>query len=199
MFVWQGLSAVATAERLRKACMELLAGGLDRLLRSYGPVCYSGSYYLDLMAWPDLDVCLPLERSREYRIKFLNLGPRLATVCDVVSLRYKDNAQYREPRLPKGLYWGATVQRKGSLRWKIEIWAMPAQAIEVQQSELDRLKSKLTPEKRAAILSLKQALLTPEGTTPEYSGYHIYRAVLDQGMTRTREVKKYLRGKGISV
>jgi hypothetical protein len=192
-------SAIEIADRLHKAGAELLAGGLDELLRSYGAVCYSGSYYLDLMAWPDLDVYLPLDPSQEYLTKFLGLGPRLASVCQLISLRFKNHVRYPEVPLPHGLYWGARAEQNSCLRWKVDIWALPPAVIEANQTELERLKSKLTPQKRTLILELKQALLTPEGRTPILSGYHIYCAVLDHGMHAIGEVQEYLKNQGVSI
>jgi hypothetical protein len=144
-------SAIEIADRLHKAGAELLADGLDELLRSYGTVSYSGSYYLDLMAWPDLDVYLPLDLSKEYLTRFLNLGPRLASVCQLISLRFKNHVQYPEVSLPHGLYWGIRVEQNSGLHWKLDIWALPPAVIEANQTELDRLKSKLTPRKRTLI------------------------------------------------
>jgi hypothetical protein len=191
-------SAIEIADRLHKAGAELLAGGLGRLLRTYGEVCYSGSYYLDLMAWPDLDIYLPLDPSAAYLTRFLKLGPRLASVCQLISLRFKDHVRYPEAPLPQGLYWGARVEQNSDLCWKLDIWALPPAVIETNQAELDRLKTRLTPVTRTLILELKQALLTPEGRTPIFSGYHIYCAVLDHGMHAIEEVKEYLKNQGVS-
>ena len=192
-------NAIEIADRLHKAGVELLAGGLDALLKRYGPACYSGSYYLDLLAWPDLDIYLPLDPSEEYLTRFLDLGPRLASVCQLISLRFKNHVRYPEVPLPHGLYWGVRVEQNSCLRWKLDIWALPPAVIEANQTELVRLKSKLTPKKRRLILEIKQALLTPEGRTPILSGYHIYCAVLDHGMHAIGEVKDYLKNQGVSI
>jgi hypothetical protein len=146
--------AVRVADRLHTAGYDLLSGGLEELLRSCGQVTVSGSYYLDLMAWPDLDIYLPL--------------------------RFKNHVWYPAPELPAGLYWGVRAQQDPSVQWKLDIWAQ-------------------SPEARVTILQLKQALLTPEGRTPVFSGYHIYCAVIDHGMRDLEQVKKYLTGKGVSL
>jgi hypothetical protein len=191
--------AVRIADRLHTAGSDLLSGGLEELLRSCGQVTVSGSYYLDLMAWPDLDIYLPLESSDEYLAAFISLGPRVASICDVVSLRFKNHVRYPAPELPAGLYWGVRAQQDPSLQWKLDIWALSLEVIQAQQRELDRLKEVMTPEARVTILQLKQALLTPEGRTPVFSGYHIYCAVIDHGMRDLEQVKQYLTSKGVSV
>ncbi len=153
---------------------------------------------MDLMAWPDLDIYLRLDASEQYLQQFLQLAPRLQSVCDLVSLRFKNHLRYPVEPLPTGLYWGARVNQ-GPWRWKLDIWALPGSYIESHHGELERLKSKLTPEARSLILGLKQALLTPEGRTPVFSGYHIYCAVLDHGLETLKSIKDYLRSKGVEV
>ncbi len=192
-------SAVEIANRLHQAGAALLASGPGELLRGVGEVTPSGSYYLDLMAWPDLDLYLPLEPSEEYLARFLELGPRLASICQVISLSFKDCIHYPEPHFPQGLYWGVRLEQGTGLRWKLDIWAFPPAVIEAQQAELDRLKHKLTPQARARILEIKQALITPEGRTPPLSGYNIYCAVLDCGLVSLEEVKAYLLSQGVNI
>ncbi len=34
--------------------------GIDAILRSYGRVSYTGSYAINLMAWPDIDIDMVL-------------------------------------------------------------------------------------------------------------------------------------------
>jgi len=196
--VTQEPSAVQIADSLHDAGDRLLARGLGKVLSTYDAVCYSGSFYLDLMAWPDLDVYLPLDSSAQYLERFLTLGHRVASVCDVISLRYKNHVRYPEEPLPHGLYWGIRVRQDASVRWKIDIWALPPDVINANQRELDRLKAKLTPENRKRIVELKRAFLTPEGRTPVFSGYHIYCAVLDHGLAEFAKVKEYLADKGVS-
>ncbi len=195
----QPISAMDIASRLRQAGASLLASGPGELLRAYGEVTLSGSYYLDLMAWPDLDLYLPLDPSEEYLARFLQLGPRLASVCQVISLSFKNYIRYPGPLFQDGLYWGVRLEQDTGLRWKLDIWAFPPAVIAAQQAELDRLKRKLTPQARARILEIKQALLTPEGRTPPLSGYPIYCAVLDRGLVSLEEVKAYLLSQGVNL
>ena len=195
----QKIGAREIADSLHAAGAKLLACGLDRLLRTYGDVFYSGSYYLNLMAWADIDVLLPLDPSQDYLSRFLDLGPRLASVCEVISLRFKNHVRYPEVTLPQGLYWGVRAESELSLPWKLDIWALPSAAIDANRRELDRLKAKLTPQNRARILEIKQALLTPDGRTPVFSGYHTYCAVLDHGLGTVEAVKDYLMSKGVDV
>jgi hypothetical protein len=192
------LTPMGTASHLMDAANKLLEAGLLAVLETCGPVYYTGSYYLDLLAWPDLDIYLPLSQSESYLSRFLALGQQVGSVCDLVSLRFKNHIKYPEPPMPEGLYWGVIVQQTPILRWKVDIWALPEYQILSLRQELDRLKAKLTPENRALILGLKQALIMPHGRTPPLSGYHIYCAVLDHAIESLEDVKQYLIEKGVS-
>ncbi len=192
-------AAIETADRLREAGMRVLAGGIESILRDCGRLTVSGSYYLDLMAWPDLDLYVEHRHEPEFRVAFLQIGPRIASVADVVSLRFKDHVRYPEPLLPCGLYWGVRIRQKPDLNWKLDIWALPADAIDIRQTELDRIKARLTPDLRRIIVEAKQALLLPDGRTPIQSGYHIYRAVIDHGLRSVPEITEYVRLQGASL
>jgi hypothetical protein len=191
--------SIEIAEQLQKAGTDLLAGGVEKVLRTCGDIVYSGSYFLNLMAWPDIDIYLYLDPSPEYQEKFLNIGPHLDSVCDVISLRYKNHIKYPAEPLPNGLYWGARINQKTGYSWKLDIWAVSPDIIECNKAEMNRLKSRITPGLRKHIVDVKQALLTTEGRTPVFSGYHIYCAVIDHGLRSIGEVTEYIRKKGVMV
>jgi hypothetical protein len=188
---------IEISKNLRIAAEKLLSSGIAKLLQGYGEVVYSGSYYLNLMAWPDIDICLPLLDSPEFEKEFLDLGPQLYSVCDLISLRYLNTLRYPEPKYPSGLYWGVYVNQNSQIKWKLDIWAVPRQAIAENQAEMNRLKAKLSLETSGTIISVKQALLTPEGRTPALSGYHIYCAVIDHGLRSLKDIKEYLQAHGV--
>ena len=80
-----------------------------------------------------------------------------------------------------------------SAKWKIDIWVFPSSTIDDNMREMNRLKELLTADARAAILELKRALLQPNGFSPKYSSFHVYKAYLDKGITSLGEIKEYLR------
>ena len=60
------MSPLEIAQQLRREADELLYGrGLDGILRAHGRVFYTGSYALDAMAWPDVDINMLLEPGYE--------------------------------------------------------------------------------------------------------------------------------------
>lgn len=191
-------NGIEQAKRLKSAGTRLLSGGIEAVLQRCGQVIYSGSYYLGLMAWPDIDIYTPYNPSPEYLSSFLQIGPDLARMCDVVSLRFKNHVRFPVESLPNGLYWGVRIRQNEEFTWKLDIWSLSMDIIEQNQSELMRIEVKLTPESRGFILHIKNQLLTSEGRTPVSSGYPIYCAVVDEGLCSISEIKEYLVAKGVT-
>ena len=191
--------AIEKSKRLKSAATRLLSEGVEEILRRCGPVVYSGSYYLDLLAWPDIDIYTPYHASPEYLSSFIQIGPDLVRSHDVVSLRFKNHVRFPAERFPKGLYWGARIRKNEEYTWKLDIWSLPLDIIDQNLSELKRIEAKLTPASRELILLVKNQLLTPEGRTPSLSGYPIYCAIVDEGLRSISEIKDYLVMQGVII
>ena len=166
---------------------------LRKLCSSIGPLIPSGSYFMDLMMYPDIDFNLPLAAPE----RLLGVAAELSKLDCVRRIRYlrggngdlKDGF-YLKPEIAYG-DWGRL--------WKIDIWSLPTPVLERQRMEMEDLSERMTLSQRAIILDTKYRLLTEEGRTPMYSGIFIYRAVIDHGMTGLDEIAGFLRDNGIVV
>jgi hypothetical protein len=104
------------------------------------------------------------------------------------------------PSLPGGLYLKVRVEYGDWGRpWKLDIWSIHTALIEEKQHEMERLRQKMTPEFRKQIILYKDSLITTENRTPMFSGYFIYRAFLDEGLSDPIQVTQYLVKQGIQV
>jgi len=188
---------VEPLERARKlreeADIVMREIGLLEILSPYGRVVPTGSYFLDVMVFPDLDVYMPKVRLNE----LFTIGSRLARsplVFQVVMEKdfqcMMDGGLYLKPRIRYG-DWGRP--------WKIDIWSMDDAAVEERMAPMYRFREKMTPELREAILRYKVSILTDEHRTPTYSGYYVYRAFLDEGLTDPQDVTHYLVEHGIQM
>ncbi len=164
---------------------------LQELCAPLGQLMPTGSYFMDLMMYPDIDFNLPLTTPE----KLLGVGVELSKLECVQRIRYLrggsgdlENGLYLKPEISYG-NWGRL--------WKIDIWSLPSAILEKTHAEMADLKARMTPEHRAIILDAKYRLLTDEGRTPMYSGIFIYRAVIDHGLTEFSEIVKFLKGSGI--
>jgi hypothetical protein len=167
--------------------------GLLDVLSRYGKVTFAGSYFLDVMAYPDIDLAL----SKVSVAQIFEIGGQLAAselVPQVVFERSTD------PRLPGGLYLKPRVNYGDWGRpWKIDLWSLDDAIIEKQMRDVRRFKEKMTPHLREQIVTYKVSVLTAQHRTPSYSGYFIYKAFIDEGMTDPAAVTRYLVENGIQM
>ena len=164
---------------------------LQELLAPLGRLIPTGSYFLDLMMYPDIDFNLPLTTPE----KLLSVGAQLSKLECVKKIRYLrggpgdlKNGFYLKPEISYG-NWGRL--------WKIDIWSLPSAILEKTHTEMADLRTRMTPEDRAIILDTKYRLLTEDGRTPMFSGIFIYRAVVNLAMTKHEVVAEYLVENGI--
>lgn len=161
-------------------------------LLPYGP-SITGSFVLDLMVCPDLDLYIPAEQ--------------LGDIFELAIPLYRNhltNEVYIQKESALGILEGEHVQVRTNLRserakWKIDIWVLPLATIADKLTEMRRLQELLTDQARRAIYELKRALLQPNGFTPKYSGLHICQAYLDNEKRSLPELKEYLRHQGIDI
>ncbi len=179
---------IEISAKLREEADELLREiGLEELCRDIGKLTPTGSYYLDLMIYPDIDLYLPPAKPRQ----LFQIAAHLVENHPVVRVNFLNggsgplkNALYIKPVIAVGDW---------ERPWKIDIWAVEQSFIDDKKTELDRFKAKMTPEKRELILNYKFAILNEEGRTPMFSGIYIYRAVIDHGLQTFPDITKYLR------
>lgn len=158
-----------------------------------GSVIPTGSYFLDLMMYPDIDVYLPLTTVEN----LLALGARLSRYECVKKLNFEKGGP---GDLADGLYLSPVVQWGDWGRpWKIDIWSLPMPVVEKKQAQLMDLKRRMNAEQRRRILDTKYRLLTPAGRTPMFSGIHIYRAVIDHNLADLDQIVRFLRVNGVEV
>ena len=185
---------IERASRLRQeADLVLRAVRLYDILSPYGRIVPAGSYFLDVMMYPDIDIYLsPISIA-----EIFDVGGQVAKaslVCQVVFERS------RTPDLPGGLYLKARIDYGDWGRpWKIDIWSIEEAIIEAKMVDMQRFREGMTRQLREQILRYKHSILTGENRTPTYSGYFIYRAFIDEGMSDHQDVTQYLLDHGIQM
>lgn len=158
-----------------------------------GDLTPTGSYFLDLMMWPDLDLYLPPTTSDDV----LLLGRNLARCECVKKLSFEKGGP---GDLAAGIYLSPVIQWGAWERpWKIDIWSLPVPIIERKQSQLIDLQRRMTAGQRQRILDTKYRLLTPAGRTPMFSGLYIYKAIIDYDLREFHQIVSFLKDSGVTL
>jgi hypothetical protein len=181
---------------LRKEADKVMAMiHLKRHCNHIGTITPTGSYFLDCMMYPDIDLYVPLVPVDI----FLGLAIKLARYECVRAMNFEKggpqdgdlaNGFYLKPRIEHG-NWGRL--------WKIDIWTLPVTVINEKQAMLEEIKKHMTPEHKKIILHYKYSILTEEKRTPMFSGFFIYQAVVNKGIADFTKITHYLRDNGIKV
>jgi len=166
---------------------------LHEVCSGVGEIVPTGSYFLDVMMYPDIDVYLPPTSAKA----LMEVGTRLASLDCVKRMNFEKGGP---GDLADGLYLKPVVEHGHWERpWKIDIWSLPLPVIANKQEELVELRRKMTVGHRQRILAYKWSVMTDTGRTPMLSGIHIYRAVIDKGLTDSESITSYLRENGIDI
>lgn len=167
---------------------------LREILQPYGELFATGSYFLDVMAYPDIDFYIPKLNLEQ----LFAIGARIASCNLVIQIVYEptDNPIL----LPEGLYLKSRVRYGDWGRpWKIDLWSLAEAVIQDKMNDMQRFFDRMTPEIRQQIIRYKLSILTSQLRTPMYSGYYIYKAFIDEGLTDFNQVTDYLYSCGIRV
>jgi len=185
---------IERSSRLREEADFILAElNLYEILSPYGRIVPTGSYFLDLMMYPDIDLYI----SKVSISQLFTIGAQLALSEPVFQVVFEKS---RDPLLPGGLYLKPRIDYGDWGRfWKVDIWSLEESVIDEKMKELSRFKQMMTRHLREQILIYKYSVLTYRNRTPMYSGYFIYKAFIDEGLSNFAEVTQYLIDNGIQM
>ncbi len=181
------------ADKLRmEADLVLKQIRLEKILFPYSKMFPTGSYFLDVMAYPDIDLYI-MKVSLE---QLFEIGSQIAA-CDLVTQMVFERSD--DPiHLPDGLYLKTRVKYGDWGRpWKIDLWSLTEKVVLRKIDDMRHFQQKMTPELREQIICYKLSVFTPQKRTPMYSGYYIYKAFLDEGLSDFESVNRYLISCGI--
>lgn len=173
----------------RSADKLLQESNLKEILSIYGEVVIGGSYALDAMLRPDLDVYVLGENDNEDKLK--------EVVNTIISSHYFDELWIvdwvsKEGGKIKGYYLQPHKTLDG-LDWKLDIWLMKNSEYKpVFPQFVELLKQEQDSKKRELILELKNKY--KEGTKYQkgIDGNLIYEAVLEKNIKSIKEFEEYL-------
>lgn len=163
--------------------------GLLRILEGYGKVSVSGSYFLDLMTWRDLDIYITSNRMTEEI--FFELGKNISLCIKPSKMNYRNELIERTEHLPRGYYWGCYTDYYLNA-WKVDVWAISQEEFDKKEKELHDLKSRIDVVQRMAILNLKNNLYNHPLYRKKFFSVDIYDAVINDNVNNDDNFREWL-------
>jgi hypothetical protein len=183
------------ADKLRREADRVLKlVRMGEILRPFGRVYPTGSYYLDVMVYPDIDLYITKVSVEQ----FFEIGSQIVT-CDLVTQVVFERSD--DPvHMPEGLYLKLRVNYgEWDRPWKIDLWSLDENVVKCKMEAMQHFQQQMTHVMRQQIIDYKLSVLTSQKRTPMYSGYYIYRAFIDEGLTDFECVTRYLISYGIQM
>lgn len=159
--------------------------GLAEVLAAIGDPVRVGSAALGLMVHGDLDITVTCPSLRGPTAGAVaQAGARLALHPRVWQVEFRDDtgAWNTDPDYPDGIYLGLRYRSAAGRDWNADIWFVDQPERQPDLAHLRDLAPRLTPEIRLAILAIKHALKTDPPPGGRVRSYHVYVAVLDDGV-----------------
>ena len=178
------------AKNLRTEAHRLLYGeGLLALIGSTGETRVIGSFSLDLMTWPDIDISVELPHEKDVTA-FFELGQEIASKFTVAKMSFSNHFIRQDVPFDHGLYWGIRLLHEGRI-WKIDLWGYGSNMYESHMKDFDQLKSQLQDGDRMAILRIKNEVCRRPEYRGEITAMNIYRAVSQHKVRTIEEFDKW--------
>lgn len=142
------------------------------ILEKFGNVHVIGSYPLDIMYGPDIDIIVETKNPRKGSIDALQ---EIVNKELFRKIEHGDFVKFPMEKRPKGyiLVLKAVVD---GVKWEIEVWFL--EDVSKQLNYNKHLKSKLTEQNRINILEAKHLRETSDTSKHALSSYEIYEQTL---------------------
>ena len=187
---------IQKSQEFKKQADEILKDSkLVEVLSKYGEIKFTGSYPLDVMMRPDLDVyAIAKENSRE---KMLEVVQGIFSSCYFDEIRFTNYLDFHKDQDDHKGYYFQPLVKIGENRWKLDIWLMTEDRYRPYTEHfLELLNKDSNPdEKRLAIIKLKNHYREGQKYRSGINGKMIYEAVLEHGINNVEDFEEYLKTK----
>lgn len=175
------------ADDLRRTADEIIReSDVVRFFSALGEVNFVGSYRLDVMYRPDIDLIVVSDSPQ--RQKTVPVTTRLMESGYFQTVAFADWFNHRREDTPKGFYWELVAPRSGA-QWKLDVWySSPHDDLSTRRTERYAKLLEGNPSARETILKLKEALFDGTRYRGTLGGADICGAVLERGVQSTAEL-----------
>ncbi len=183
-------SLITQSKKIKSQADKILKeSGIVNILKEYGKVKFAGSYVLNTMVRPDLDLLIirkkyDTQKAKEVFLKIFNLNY-------FHELAWVNGVDFKlVPPFPD-IYFQARIN-VDAVEWKLDInLKIPSTDKSKELTDKFKLLLEQNPDKRLPILEIKQALREGEKYIPGVTGRLIYEAVLENSVTNVQDFKDF--------
>ena len=164
--------------------------GLYNILRKLGNSQIVGSFDLDLLVKPDIDITIGVEK---YDVrKYFSVCTEIADKMKPIRIKYIDQsvAQFDAFPFHTGYFLGINLNRK-NIQWSIDAWIFTPEIFEERISYHNEIKKRIDDSNRDFLMNLKRSIIE----NPNYRSLDLYRAVLFDGIESLDDFYKWYKGK----
>lgn len=160
--------------------------GILSILNSYGKTTIVGSFDLELLIKPDIDLYVEIE---DYDIKkhFEVLGS-IANNLRPIRVKYLDlrQANWKDFPMKEGLFIGINLEHNGK-EWSIDGWALRPEVYTERVNYHNNIKDKIFGNKFDILFQIKYDIYKCK----DYKSVDLYDAVLSHNVTSTEDYYKW--------
>jgi hypothetical protein len=189
-----------------KATVFIKASPFFQAMHTFGGVVFTGSYALDTMTWPDIDVQLKLGSPANALRATNHLSELLLQDPTTIRFQYINFKDYPRDTLPKGLCIGAQIADPAlqdifpqQPYWKVDFWILEEKDFEENRQFMAQLMKKMTPAHKTLIMGYKEDWTKQWGRPPQLGSYFLYQAVVFEGLKDEEDILKYLRENNVKI
>lgn len=169
-------------------------------IRSQGTLYFTGSYVLNTMTWPDIDMQLCLKENADPRTVLSVLSETLMRTKEVQKVQFTDFESHPREGLPLGLYLGTFYfDKEIEGYWKLDLWILDQADFEKNRVFMEHLKKEMTLDQHALIMVIKKEWTDLYGRPPQMASYFLYQAVVTEKLKDKEKIEKYLRSQKVKI
>lgn len=142
------------------------------ILNKYGDVHMIGSFPLNIMYGPDIDILVETKNIKKSSLEALQ---EIAEKSVFRKIEYGDFVNFPKTNRPSG-YILVLKTEIGKVEWEIEVWFLDNASSQLEYQK--QLGSKLTEQKRIEILQAKHKRGSSKISKESLSSFEIYKKIL---------------------
>jgi hypothetical protein len=164
--------------------------GLYNILSKLGEPQIVGSFDLDLLIKPDIDITIKVEKYDTQ--KYFLVCTEIADKIKPIRIKYIDQsvAQFDAFPFDTGYFLGINLKRN-NIKWSIDAWIFTPEIFKERIDYHNEIKKSINDSNRDVLMNLKRSVFE----NPNYRSVDLYRAVLFDGIESLDDFDKWYKGK----